>query len=90
MQDLTVGKVIKDSSCPGGSSGAAASSHRQKEPVRSCLGCHAGAEKWKSDQTVCELQDGNNQKRHGNSQPKVYLTQVMLSAEKNLFNLKNI
>lgn len=52
MQDLTVGKVVKDSSCPGGGFGAAASSHRQKEPGCSCLGCSAGAEKWKSDGTV--------------------------------------
>lgn len=82
MQDLIVGKVIKDSSCPGGSFGAAASSHRQKEPVHSCLGCCAGAEKWKSDRTVCELQDGNNRKRNRNSQSEVYLTQVMLFSRK--------
>lgn len=69
MQDLTVGKVIKDSSCPGGSFGAAASSHRQKEPVRSCLGCHAGAEKWKSDQTVnCKM--GTTRRDMGTASPK--------------------
>lgn len=90
MQDVTVGKVNEDSSCPGGSFGAAASSHRQKEPMHSGLGCCTGAEKWKSDGTVWELQAGNNQKRNGNSQSKACLTQVMLFSRKSLFDLKSI
>lgn len=82
MQDVTVGKVNKDSSCPGGSFGAAASSHRQKEPAHSVLGCCTGAEEWKSDGTLWELQAGNNQKGNGNSQSKACLTQVMLFSRK--------
>lgn len=85
MQDVTVGKVNKDSSCPGGSFGAAASSHRQKEPAHSVLGCCTGAEEWKSDGTLWELQAGNNQKGNGNSQSKACLTQVMLFSRKKTY-----